>query len=104
MNIRNWLIGYYILEYEHSGKDRAKYGTGLLKALAKRLAERGIESVQERNLYLSRDFYRAYPQILQTASAKSYLNDFELTPLFQTPSTISADAEERYSDLNTLIT
>lgn len=35
MTIRNWLIGYYIVEYEQSGKDRAKYGAGLFKTLAK---------------------------------------------------------------------
>ncbi len=29
----------------------------------------GVKSLQERNLYLCRDFYRAYPQILQTVSA-----------------------------------
>lgn len=104
MTVRNWLIGYYIVEYEQSGRDRAKYGAGLFKALAKRLAERGVKSLQERNLYLCRDFYRAYPQILQTLSAKSYLADFSLTPILQTPSAISAEAKERYPDLNTLIT
>ena len=29
----------------------------------------GVKSLQERNLYLCRDFYRAYPQILQSLSA-----------------------------------
>lgn len=80
MTIRNWLVGNYIVEYEQSGNDRAKYGAGLFKALAKRLAERGVKSLQERNLYLCRDFYRVYPQILQTAYAESYLTDFTLTP------------------------
>ena len=31
--MRNWLIGYYIVEYEQHGKDRAEYGTQLLKKL-----------------------------------------------------------------------
>jgi hypothetical protein len=26
MTIRNWLIGYYIVEFEQNGKDRAEYG------------------------------------------------------------------------------
>lgn len=26
LTIRNWLIGYYIVEYEQNGKDRAEYG------------------------------------------------------------------------------
>ena len=32
--MRNWLIGYYIVEFEQHGKDRAEYGTQLLKKLA----------------------------------------------------------------------
>ena len=31
--MRNWLIGYYIVEFEQHGKDRAEYGTQLLKKL-----------------------------------------------------------------------
>ena len=34
---RAWLTGYYIVEYEQHGADRAKYGEGLLKKLAARL-------------------------------------------------------------------
>ena len=77
LTLRNWIIGYYIVEYEQSGKDKADYGLGLFKAIAKRLLKMGVKSLQERNLYLCRDFYRAYPQILQTVSAKSYLVDFK---------------------------
>ena len=69
LTFRNWIIGYYIVEYEQSGKDKADYGLGLFKAIAKRLLKKGVKSLQERNLYLCRDFYRAYPRILQTESA-----------------------------------
>lgn len=31
MTLRNWAIGYYIIEYEQDGSDRAKYGSHLLK-------------------------------------------------------------------------
>ena len=34
---RAWLTGYYIVEYEQHGADRAKYGEGLLKRLVERL-------------------------------------------------------------------
>ena len=34
ITLRNWLIGYYIVEFEQNGEDRAKYGTKLLKELA----------------------------------------------------------------------
>ncbi len=30
LTIRNWLIGYYIVEFEQKGEDRAKYGGRLL--------------------------------------------------------------------------
>jgi hypothetical protein len=61
LTLRNWIVGYYIVEYEQSGKDRADYGLGLFKAIAKRLIKVGVKSLQERNLYLCRGFYRAYP-------------------------------------------
>lgn len=86
LTIRNWLIGYYIVEYEQSGKDRANYGTRLLKEIAKKIQESGVKSLQERNLYLCRDFYRAYPEILQTPSAKLYLADFQSFEKLQIPS------------------
>ena len=34
---RNWLIGYYIVEFEQHGKDRAEYGSQLLKKLEERV-------------------------------------------------------------------
>ncbi len=40
LTIRNWLYGYYIVEYEQNGKDRAKYGDKLLAILAKNLKSR----------------------------------------------------------------
>ena len=35
LTLRNWLIGYYIFEYEQHGSDRAEYGARLLDNLAK---------------------------------------------------------------------
>jgi hypothetical protein len=34
LTIRNWLIGYYIVEFEQNGEDRAKYGESLLFKLS----------------------------------------------------------------------
>lgn len=31
LTLRNWAIGYYIVEYEQDGSDRAEYGVRLLK-------------------------------------------------------------------------
>jgi predicted nuclease of restriction endonuclease-like (RecB) superfamily len=103
LTLRNWIIGYYIVEYEQSGKDKADYGLGLFKAIAQRLIKMGVRSLQERNLYLCRDFYRAYPQILQTVSAKSYLVDFKPFAILQTLSAILSEPDES-ANLNLLLT
>ena len=34
LTARNWLIGYYIVNYEQCGEDRARYGDKLLQNLA----------------------------------------------------------------------
>ena len=60
LTARNWLVGYYIVEFEQHGEDRAKYGENLLKNLAKRLNRRGFG---ERRLYEYRLTYITYPQI-----------------------------------------
>ena len=67
LTIRNWVIGYYIVEFEQNGQERAKYGENLLKDLATRLSIKGLELKQ---LYLCRMFYSRYPQIFSTVSRK----------------------------------
>jgi predicted nuclease of restriction endonuclease-like (RecB) superfamily len=63
LTIRNWLIGYYIFEFEQKGKDRAKYGSKLLSELARKVNEK---SLSETNLKICRQFYTTYPQILKS--------------------------------------
>jgi predicted nuclease of restriction endonuclease-like (RecB) superfamily len=70
LTLRNWLIGYYIREYEQSGADRGAYGERLLEALAERLQQGGFQRVQARELRRFRQFYLAYPEIRETLSAK----------------------------------
>ena len=84
LTLRNWIIGYYIAEYEQSGKDRADYGKQLFKAIAESLLKKGLKSIRERHLYLCKDLYKAYPQILRTVSAKSYLIDFKYSAILRT--------------------
>src|SRR5690606_37574675 len=62
LTIRNWLVGFYIVEFEQNGSDRAKYGERLLDELAKSVNLRGLS---ETNLKLFRQFYFQYPQIGQ---------------------------------------
>ena len=61
LTIRNWLIGYYIVEFEQNGKDRAKYGDKLIKTIAGEL--KPIKGLDERSLRRFRQFYFYYPQM-----------------------------------------
>ena len=60
--MRNWLIGYYIVEFEQHGKDRAEYGTQLLKKLEERVDRKGLTSTLFK---WARKFYRLYPQMME---------------------------------------
>lgn len=93
-----WLTGYYIVEYELNGEDRAKYGENLLQNLAERLNK---NSFSYRSLKLYKQFYLTYkplsaqissfimslPQIRQTLSAQFLLTDSEELTIGQTLST-----------------
>lgn len=67
LTVRNWMIGYYIVEFEQHGLNRAEYGTNLLEELSKRLTIKGIDRPL---LNLCRIFYLKYPQICATVSHK----------------------------------
>lgn len=54
-----WLIGYYIVEYEQKGSDRAKYGEKLLQKLADRLGK----GTSYRTLKLYRQFFITYSSL-----------------------------------------
>ncbi|WP_337438008.1 PDDEXK nuclease domain-containing protein [Prevotella sp.] len=58
--MRNWLIGYYIVEFEQHGKDRAEYGAHLLKKLEERVDRKGLNVTL---FQTSRNFYNLYPQM-----------------------------------------
>lgn len=57
---RAWLTGFYIVEYEQHGKDRAKYGDKLLKRLAEQLDDKSFSLASLKNY---RQFYLYYPEI-----------------------------------------
>lgn len=61
LTLRNWLTGYYIVEFEQKGEDRAKYGDKLLARLAEKCAT--IKGLDERTFRNFRLFYLLYPQI-----------------------------------------
>lgn len=64
LTIRNWLIGYYIVEFEQNGADRARYGESVLKELAKTLSH--IKGMEDRALRRYRQFYAFYPYFADT--------------------------------------
>lgn len=72
LTLRNWVIGWYIREYEQQGTDRAQYGESLIEKLAETLEGQGLKDLAPRTLRQCRQFYIVYPQIRQTVSAKSF--------------------------------
>lgn len=67
MTLRNWAIGYYIVEYEQDGSDRAQYGAHLLKNLEEQIAQKGMNYTLFK---ACRQFYQMYPQIGSTVSSE----------------------------------
>jgi predicted nuclease of restriction endonuclease-like (RecB) superfamily len=61
--LRNWLYGFYIVEYEQNGDDYAQYGSRLLYRISDELKKGGIKGISYTNLTLFRKFYLYYPQI-----------------------------------------
>lgn len=85
LTIRNWFFGFYIVEFEQNGKDRAKYGKKLLSSLSDEMKNLNIQNTDERALRQYRQFYMIY------SGASAYL--FEQNLIRQTVSPISKDAK-----------
>ena len=66
LTLRNWLIGFYIVEYQLHSADRATYGDKVVFLLAESLKD--VSNCSRQELYKYTDFYRAYPQIVGTVS------------------------------------
>jgi hypothetical protein len=54
LTVRNWLIGFYIVEFELHGEDRVVYGQKIFDELALRLKK--IKGIDRRSLYMYKDF------------------------------------------------
>ncbi len=67
LTIRNWLVGFYIVEFEQKGEDRAEYGSNLLGRLSDEIKVKGLGTT---NLKQCRQFYLMYPQMLASVSAE----------------------------------
>jgi predicted nuclease of restriction endonuclease-like (RecB) superfamily len=95
LTVRNWLIGYYISEFELKGSDRANYGDKLFDTLADRL--KSIKGIDRRSLYRFKDFYALYPQIADLfSSADTKLNlPFSITESIVGLLTPQSDADQK---------
>ena len=74
--LRNFVVGYYIVEDEQKGSDRATYGQKIIDNLAMKLPH--IKEVSATALRAMRQFYIAYPQIAQTLSDELRLPHFSI--------------------------
>ena len=61
-----WQMGKRIVEEEQQGKDRADYGSQLLKSLSKELTAEFGRGFSANSLYYFRQFYLAFPEKLPT--------------------------------------
>jgi len=85
LTARNWLVGYYIVEFEQHGEDHAKYGEKLINRLAERINRKGFEP---RSLRVYRRIYLVYPQlgtVIETYIQKNslMLSDSSVTSIWQ---------------------
>ena len=87
---RAWLTGFYIVEYEQNGKDRAKYGDRLLQKLSQRLGEKsfGLSSLKNYRL-----FYLYYPD-LKNVIIKHLSNNFKNEHFYELETIIKNDKIE----------
>jgi len=83
LTIRNWLTGFYIIEYEQNGKDRAAYGEKTLKVLSQKILDKGLKGFSDRNLRLYRQFCLEYPEIWQFVIAKFQNVDNQVIEIWQ---------------------
>ena len=65
MTVRNWLVGFYIVEFEQNGEDRAIYGDKLISKLAKTINLKGLASSELARCRLFYTTYSFYFDIIQ---------------------------------------
>ncbi|MDO5580549.1 MAG: DUF1016 N-terminal domain-containing protein [Planctomycetia bacterium] len=69
--VRNWLFGWYIVEFEQNGEDRAKYGKKLIEQIARSLKNQGVLGCAVTNLRNFRVFYDRFVE-------KGDIHDFQI--------------------------
>jgi predicted nuclease of restriction endonuclease-like (RecB) superfamily len=70
--VRNWLYGWYLVEFENAAAGRAElYGKELINSLSKRLKDKGLKGISPTNLRKFREFFQAYSEIQRAVSVTS---------------------------------
>ncbi|MFN8445441.1 MAG: DUF1016 N-terminal domain-containing protein [Caldilineaceae bacterium] len=98
-----WQIGKRIVEEEQNGKDRADYGSFLIKELAKQLSQEFGKGFAIANLKNFRQFYLTFPEFEKSYAARSFLtwSHYRLIMRVESPSArdyyISEAAEQNWS-------
>ncbi len=86
LTLRNWVIGYYIVEYEQKGEDRAEYGKRLVRNICALLREAGIKGLSFTILHTCKQFYQAYPQIVRSVPEQLQIDGNQSIEIVQTVS------------------
>lgn len=99
LTLRNWIIGFYIVEYEQHGEDRAEYGDRLYKNLASKIKKTGIKGLSFTSLHLCKQLYLTYPQIIQAVTEQFQQIDFHGIKILQSPTEESDQVKSTPTDL-----
>lgn len=96
MTATYWVVGRRIVEFEQGGKDRAEYGTALLRRLSADLAARfgrgfGVDSLESMRLFyktwppeqISESLIRKWPADHPTPTSEPSIRNFDLHQLAQ---------------------
>lgn len=73
-----WHVGQYIVEFEQQGNNRAAYGEGLIKNLARDLTLRYGKGFNRNNLQYMRKFFIAFPKCTTLSCKLTWSHYFEI--------------------------
>jgi len=91
--VRNWLFGWYIVEFEQGGAARVElYGKRLIERISEELTARLGRGFSKRSLEQYRRFYDCYREIAQTVPAQSLESSFGWQKIRQAMSGESPDS------------
>ena len=99
--VRNWLFGWYVVEYEQSGSDRAEYGAQTIKKLSAALKEKIGQGFSVRSLELFRRFYLQFEETLPQAGRPQTLS--AISGAAQIPQTPSAESTASGEELSRVL-